>query len=113
MTKITTQKVEARMMLIKIYIDEKHYEELKKLAEKQKLTIPAYVKQLILNTLKNEKMKGEKKKEEVIEPEFEEKVNYLMKREEQLGREIGKIGIEVALLARRVEKLEQEIRKIS
>jgi len=111
MTKITTQKVEARMMLIKIYIDEKHYEELKKLAEKQKLTIPAYVKQLILNTLKT--IENEEKKEEVIEPGLEEKVNYLMKREEQLGKEIGKIGIELALLARRVERLEQEIRKIS
>jgi hypothetical protein len=99
------------MRLIKIYIDEKHYEELKKFAEKQKLTIPTYVKQLILNTLKNETTKSEKKEE--TEPGLEEKVNYLMKREEQLGREIGKIGIELALLARRVEKLEQEIRKTS
>jgi hypothetical protein len=102
-----------QLKLIKIYIDDSNYKKLKKFAENQQLTIPAYVKQLILNTLKNEKMEDEKEKEEVIEPGLEEKVDYLMKREEQLGREIGKIGIEVALLARRVEKLEQEIRKTS
>jgi len=99
------------LKLIKIYIDDINYEKLKKFAENQKLTIPAYVKQLILNTLKT--IENEEKKEEVIEPGLEEKVNYLMKREEQLGKEIGKIGIELALLARRVERLEQEIRKIS
>lgn len=99
------------MKLIKIYIDDINYEKLKKFAENQKLTIPAYVKQLILNTLKNETTESEKKEE--TEPGLEEKVNYLMKREEQLGREIGKIGIELALLTRRVEKLEQEIRKTS
>jgi hypothetical protein len=84
---------------VKFYIDEEHYEKLKKLAEEQRLSVPAYVKNLVLRAL------GE------LEPGLEEKVKYLMQREEQLGKEIGRIGVELALLARGVERLERELHK--
>jgi hypothetical protein len=84
---------------VKFYIDEEHYEKLKKLAEERRLSVPAYVKNLVLRAL------GE------LEPGLEEKVKYLVQREEQLGKEIGRIGVELTLLARVVERLEQELRK--
>lgn len=87
------------MRQVKFYIDEEHYEKLKKLAEEQRLSVPAYVKNLVLRAL------GE------LEPGLEEKVKYLMQREEQLGKEIGRIGVELALLARGVERLERELHK--
>ena len=39
------------MRQVKFYIDEERYEELKKLAQEQGLTVPGYVKRLVLKHL--------------------------------------------------------------
>jgi len=85
------------MKQVKFYIDEEHYEKLRKLAEEQGLSVPAYVKNLVLKVL------GE------LEPGIEETVKYLEERTEQLGKEVGRIGIDLARVIKRVERLEQEI----
>jgi L-rhamnose isomerase len=85
------------MKQVKFYIDEEHYEKLRKLAEEQGLSVPAYVKNLVLKVL------GE------LEPGIEETVKYLEERTEQLGKEVGRIGIDLARVIKRVERLEREI----
>jgi hypothetical protein len=85
------------MKQVKFYIDEERYEKLRKLAEEQGLSVPAYVKNLVLKVL------GE------LEPGIEETVKYLEERTEQLGKEVGRIGIDLARLIKRVERLEREI----
>jgi len=85
------------MKQVKFYIDEEHYEKLRKLAEEQGLSVPAYVKNLVLKAL------GE------LEPGIEETVKYLEERTEQLGKEVGRIGIDLARVIKRVERLEREI----
>jgi predicted DNA-binding protein len=82
---------------VKFYVDEEHYEKLRKLAEEQGLSVPAYVKNLVLKAI------GE------LEPGIEETVKYLEERTEQLGKEIGQIGIDLARVIKRVERLEREI----
>ncbi|MFZ8791553.1 MAG: ribbon-helix-helix domain-containing protein [Thermosphaera aggregans] len=85
------------MKQVKFYINEEHYEKLRKLAEEQGLSVPAYVKNLVLKAL------GE------LEPGIEETVKYLEERTEQLGKEVGRIGIDLARVIKRVERLEREI----
>jgi len=85
------------MKQVKFYIDEERYEKLRKLAEEQGLSVPAYVKNLVLKAL------GE------LEPGIEETVKYLEERTEQLGKEVGRIGIDLARVIKRVERLEREI----
>jgi hypothetical protein len=85
------------MKQVKFYIDEERYEKLRKLAEEQGLSVPAYVKNLVLKVL------GE------LEPGIEETVKYLEERTEQLGKEVGRIGIDLARVIKRVERLEREI----
>jgi len=85
------------MKQVKFYIDEEHYEKLRKLAEEQGLSVPAYVKNLVLKVLGT------------LEPGIEETVKYLEERTEQLGKEVGRIGIDLARVIKRVERLEQEI----
>jgi len=85
------------MKQVKFYIDEEHYEKLRKLADEQGLSVPAYVKNLVLKAL------GE------LEPGIEETVKYLEERTEQLGKEVGRIGIDLARVIKRVERLEREI----
>ncbi|MEM1605319.1 MAG: ribbon-helix-helix domain-containing protein [Fervidicoccaceae archaeon] len=85
------------MKQVKFYVDEEHYEKLRKLAEEQGLSVPAYVKNLVLKAI------GE------LEPGIEETVKYLEERTEQLGKEIGQIGIDLARVIKRVERLEREI----
>jgi len=84
---------------VKFYLDEERYEKLRKLAEEQGLTVPAYVKRLVLRVL------GE------LEPGLEEVVRYLKQRDEQLRKEVGRIEIDLADLMKRVEKLERELRR--
>jgi nitric oxide synthase oxygenase domain/subunit len=82
---------------VKFYIDEERYEKLKRLAEEQGLSVSAYVKNLVLKAL------GE------LEPGVEETVKYLEERMEQLGKEVGRIGIDLARVIKRIERLEREI----
>jgi predicted DNA-binding protein len=84
---------------VKFYIDEEHYEELKKLAQEQGLTVPGYVKRLVLKHL------GE------IEGGVEENVEYLLQRQEQMRKELGRIGLDLIKLQKRVEYLERYIRR--
>jgi predicted DNA-binding protein len=86
---------------VKFYIDEEHYEELKKLAQEQGLTVPGYVKRLVLKHL------GE------MEGGIEENVEYLLKRQEQMRKELGRIGLDLIKLQKRVEYLERYIRRES
>jgi predicted DNA-binding protein len=86
---------------VKFYIDEERYEELKKLAQEQGLTVPGYVKRLVLKHL------GE------IEGGIEENVEYLLKRQEQMRKELGRIGLDLIKLQKRVEYLERYIRRES
>jgi hypothetical protein len=85
------------MKQVKFYIDEERYEKLRRLAKEQGLSVPAYVKNLVLKAL------GE------LEPGIEETVKYLEERTEQLGKEVGRIGIDLARVIKRVERLEREI----
>ncbi|WP_288005993.1 ribbon-helix-helix domain-containing protein [Thermofilum sp.] len=87
------------MRQVKFYIDEEHYEELKKLAQEQGLTVPGYVKRLVLKHL------GE------IEGGVEENVEYLLQRQEQMRKELGRIGLDLIKLQKRVEYLERYIRR--
>ena len=87
------------MRQVKFYIDEEHYEELKKLAQEQGLTVPGYVKRLVLKHLG--KMEGG----------IEENVEYLLQRQEQMKRELGRIGLDLIKLQKRVEYLERYIRR--
>jgi len=82
---------------VKFYIDEDRYEKLRKLAEEQGLSVPAYVRNLVLRVL------------EELEPGFEEKVKYLIQREEQLRKEVGRIEMDLVDLMKRVERLEREL----
>jgi predicted DNA-binding protein len=84
---------------VKFYIDEEHYEELKKLAQEQGLTVPGYVKRLVLKHL------GE------IEGGIEENVEYFLQRQEQMRKELGRIGLDLIKLQKRVEYLERYIRR--
>jgi len=84
---------------VKFYIDEERYEELKKLAQEQGLTVPGYVKRLVLKHL------GE------IEGGIEENVEYLLQRQEQMRKELGRIGLDLIKLQKRVEYLERYIRR--
>jgi predicted DNA-binding protein len=84
---------------VKFYIDEEHYEELKKLAQEQGLTVPAYVKRLVLKQL------GE------MEGGIEENIKYLLQRHEQMKKELGRIGLDLIKLQKRVDYLEQYIRR--
>jgi len=86
---------------VKFYIDEEHYEELKKLAQEQGLTVPGYVKRLVLKHL------GE------MEGSIEENVEYLLQRQEQMRKELGRIGLDLIKLQKRVEYLEGYIRRES
>jgi predicted DNA-binding protein len=86
---------------VKFYIDEEHYEELKKLAQEQGLTVPGYVKRLVLKHLG--KMEGG----------IEENVEYLLQRQEQMRKELGRIGLDLIKLQKRVEYLEQYLRRES
>lgn len=87
------------MRQVKFYIDEERYEELKKLAQEQGLTVPGYVKRLVLKHL------GE------MEGGIEEKVEYLLQRQEQMRKELGRIGLDLIKLQKRVEYLEQYLRR--
>ena len=87
------------MRQVKFYIDEERYEELKKLAQEQGLTVPGYVKRLVLKHL------GE------IEGGIEENVEYLLQRQEQMRKELGRIGLDLIKLQKRVEYLERYIRR--
>ncbi len=87
------------MRQVKFYIDEEHYEELKKLAQEQGLTVPGYVKRLVLKHL------GE------IEGGIEENVEYFLQRQEQMRKELGRIGLDLIKLQKRVEYLERYIRR--
>ena len=89
------------MRQVKFYIDEEHYEELKKLAQEQGLTVPGYVKRLVLKHLG--KMEGG----------IEENVEYLLQRQEQMRKELGRIGLDLIKLQKRVEYLERYIRRES
>jgi hypothetical protein len=86
---------------VKFYIDEEHYEELKKLDEEQGLSVPGYVKRLVLKHLG--KMEGG----------IEENVEYLLQRQEQMRKELGRIGLDLIKLQKRVEYLERYIRRES
>uniref|UniRef100_A0A7J3SL54 Uncharacterized protein n=1 Tax=Fervidicoccus fontis TaxID=683846 RepID=A0A7J3SL54_9CREN len=87
------------MKQVKFYIDDERYERLKRMAEEQKLSVPAYVKSLILRTLGEE------------EPGLEERVKYLMRRQEQITKEVGRIGVDLIDLAKRVERLERDLQR--
>ncbi|AGT34875.1 MAG: ribbon-helix-helix domain-containing protein [Thermofilum sp.] len=87
------------MRQVKFYIDEEHYEELKKLAQEQGLTVPGYVKRLVLKHL------GE------IEGGIEENLEYLLQRQDQMRKELGRIGLDLIKLQKRVEYLERYIRR--
>jgi len=84
---------------VKFYIDEEHYEELKKLAQEQGLTVPGYVKRLVLKHL------GE------MEGGIEENVKYLLQRQEQMRKELGRIGFDLIRLQKRVEYLERYLHR--
>jgi len=84
---------------VKFYIDEEHYEELKKLAQEQGLTVPGYVKRLVLKQL------GE------MEGGIEENIEYLLKRQEQMRKELGRIGLDLIRLQKRVEYLERYLHR--
>jgi hypothetical protein len=84
---------------VKFYIDEEHYEELKKLAQEQGLTVPGYVKRLVLKQLRE------------IEGGVEENVEYFLQRQEQMRKELGRIGLDLIKLQKRVEYLERYIRR--
>jgi len=84
---------------VKFYIDEERYEELKKLAQEQGLSVPGYVKRLVLKHLG--KMEGG----------IEENVEYLLQRHEQMRKELGRIGLDLIKLQKRVEYLERYIRR--
>jgi hypothetical protein len=86
---------------VKFYIDEERYEELKKLAQERGLSVPGYVKRLVLKHLG--KMEGG----------IEENVEYLLQRQEQMRRELGRIGLDLIKLQKRVEYLERYIRRES
>jgi len=83
---------------VKFYIDEERYEELKKLAQEQGLSVPGYVKRLVLKHL------GE------MEGSVEENVEYLLQMQEQMRKELGRIGLDLIKLQKRVEYLEQYLR---
>ena len=87
------------MRQVKFYIDEERYEELKKLAQEQGLTVPGYVKRLVLKHL------GE------MEGGIEENVEYLLQRQEQMRKELGRIGLDLIKLQKQVEYLERYIRR--
>jgi hypothetical protein len=87
------------MKQVKFYIDDERYEKLKRMAEEQKLSVPAYVKGLVLRTLGEE------------EPGLEERVKYLMRRQEQITKEVGRIGVDLIDLAKRVERLERDLQR--
>jgi hypothetical protein len=84
---------------VKFYIDEEHYEELKKLAQEQGLTVPGYVKRLVLKQLRE------------IEGGVEENVEYLLQRQEKMKKELGRIGLDLIKLQKRVEYLERYLRR--
>ena len=86
------------MRQVKFYIDEERYEELKKLAQEQGLSVPGYVKRLVLKHL------GE------MEGSVEENVEYLLQMQEQMRKELGRIGLDLIKLQKRVEYLEQYLR---
>jgi len=84
---------------VKFYIDEEHYEKLKKLAEEQGPSVPAYVKNIVLRAL------GES------EPGLDKVVKKLGEMLDQLAKEVGRIGVDLALYARKVDGLERELRR--
>lgn len=86
---------------VKFYINSELYEKLKKIADEQGISVPTLVKTLVLRYLG-----------EVSEPSIDDKIKYLMQRVEQLTKEVGRMGVELALLERRVERHGRELREI-
>ena len=86
---------------VKFYISGELYEKLEKIAEERGVSVPALVKSLVLQYLGT-----------VGEPGVDDKIKYLMQRVQQISREVGRIEIELALLKRKVERHERELREI-
>jgi len=82
-----------RLRQVKFYLNERQYEKLKRIAEQQGLTIPSFVKSIILELL------GEVKYGDVIT-----RLKQLEAKYEQLAHEIGRIEKELALLMKRGSK---------
>jgi predicted nucleic acid-binding Zn-ribbon protein len=85
---------------VKFYIDEESYERLRKVAEERGMSVPAFVKSLVLQFLGG------------TTSSIDESIKYLMQREDQLTKEVGRIGVELSLLSKKVERLERELREL-
>ena len=70
---------------VKIYVEEKYYERLKKIAEEEGLTVPKVIAKIIAESLED----GET---------LEDRVKDLEAKYDQLAREVGRIEKDLALL---------------
>lgn len=83
-----------RKKAVKVYIEEKYYEKLREIAEKEGLTVPKVIAKIIAESLGGE---GEGKT-------LADRVKDLEEKYEQLVREVGRIEKDLALLKRRVSR---------
>lgn len=82
-----------KLKQVKFYLSEDHYEKLRKIAEQQGLSVPALVKQIVLEYL------GEAEYGDLVY-----RIKELEKKYEQLAREVGRIEKDLALLMKRCSK---------
>ncbi|RLE53028.1 MAG: hypothetical protein DRJ30_07275 [Candidatus Methanomethylicota archaeon] len=79
-----------KLKQVKFYLNEEQYKRIRRLAEQQGLTVPSFIKNIVLDLL------GEVEYGDIITRIKQLEVKY-----EQLAREIGRIEKELALMARR------------
>ena len=85
---------------VKFYIDEESYERLRRVAKERGVTVSELVESIVHQFLGD------------TAPSIDESIRFLMRREDQLTREVGRIGIELSLLSKKVERLERELREL-